>query len=785
MSIIAKGEITLSPINDAYTVSLSPATCTIHAGFDGSNPKLDNAATTIAVKRGAIDVDFKVIAPHVSIAGIEYAYTQQPDKSLKVFITKIPSTILNGWVSFDIETEDGFHYATSVQFNFTVVRETSMLDWILDWEGGKTKVGGTYIMTPKLFIGNKEDVVSSVDGVPTWKPGALTGVYIGPELLNDGEGRIGLYGYYQDEEIFHLNANGGCIGGWNFTQSGLASRNGVVTILSEGSIYAESPSVLGPYWGLYADGHAIFANGKVKFQPDGSAEYAGKITSSKGEIGGWRITPHQLHNQHIVFDANQGIVGVYADGNYRLDIDGNMSLPASPQRGVKMWYTSMLDYGFAGWNADQKVFQLGSTNMIAGWSFNHQAIWTGSNTPSLAQNGYTPEENALTIAPNGIRSHNWFVDANGAAAFVSGAVKFHTDSAEMFGWTLKDKRLASSHIVLSSDPEVSGMFLSTLDLSDAGSTNLVNLIKSSGGLYLHSSANEACLCSYNAMGHVQFCLSSSDTNIIGGWKFDNLALYSDAYCGSGFTSEGIVIGVAGIRSEAWRLEKDGSGALAKGGLSWDSLGNISLKGASISIIDASNNTVALFDSKGYISAALINVNSLECRDVNDNHLISGINQTGDGAFCIYYPSGQIMMRYGYDNSNGIESIAQHYLPDGTLDWVISNKGTTTSSEWSIIDYWSTYDYEHHPDPYRGTATNFYTLVLMVSGDTRYFSAPNTASLYTGTAWSVFCDPRTDETGQTGAYRMKYTIKDGRLVESKAVLMCYPGSGFNWETGEYE
>ena len=335
MSTIAKGEITLSPVNDAYTVLLTPATCTIRADFDGSHPSLDNAHTTITVKRGTKAVDFKIVAPHISESGIEFTYAKQSNKSIKIAITKIPSSILSGWVSFDIVTEDGFAYSTNVQFNFSIARESTMLDWIQDWEGSKTKVGGTYIMTPKLFVGKKEEIITIVDGSPIWKPGALTGVYIGPDILKSGENSAGIYGYLKDKEIFHINADGGFIGGWTFNQAGLQSGNGVVNILAEGTIFAQNPKSTTPYWGIYADGHAIFANGNVKFQADGSAEFAGKITSASGTIGGWTITKNQLYSDRIILDSSNGLIGINASKFQIIDAaTGDLKFPAGPDGGV-------------------------------------------------------------------------------------------------------------------------------------------------------------------------------------------------------------------------------------------------------------------------------------------------------------------------------------------------------------------------------------------------------------------------------------------------------------------
>ena len=77
MGTIAKGEITLSPVNDAYTVLLTPSSCSISADFDGSNPNLTNAKGTITVKRGTKIVPFKVRQVVYSSAGISVSWPFQ------------------------------------------------------------------------------------------------------------------------------------------------------------------------------------------------------------------------------------------------------------------------------------------------------------------------------------------------------------------------------------------------------------------------------------------------------------------------------------------------------------------------------------------------------------------------------------------------------------------------------------------------------------------------------------------------------------------------------------
>lgn len=616
MSTIAKGEITLSPVNDAYTVSLTPSSCVIKADFDGSNPQLSSAKGIITVKRGVKEVVFYLKETKLSSDKIRISFPSTPrGTSIAFFLTAIDNTTLNGWVDITLVVDDGMGYETTVRFNYTVVRESTMLDWIQDWEGSKTKVGGTYIMTPKLFVGKKEEVVTTVNGVPTWVPGALTGVYIGPDLLQSGANAAGIYGYLQDKEIFHINADGGFIGGWTFNEAGLQSSNGIVNILAEGTIFAQNPQSTTPYWGIYADGHATFANGNVKFQADGSAEFAGKIISTSGHIGGWKITKNQLYSNRIILDSNVGYIGVNASELQAIHIStGDAIFPANPDGGLKIWYTSANDFGMAGWASGGKVFQLGSSNFIASWNFNHQAIWAGATAPSLTQGAYAADTNSITIAPNGIRSNKWYVDANGTASFVGGSVKFNTGNAEMFGWLMRSGRFSAKHVALVSSECDCGVYVSPYDLSEVNSSSLKNIISNNGGIYLYSDGANSIMRAYDNKGNLGFMLSTNGYNQIGEWAFNHESIYTGnpKLNNEGFTNDinSIILSVKGIIGPLWKLLPDGSGAIAGGNISWNDKGTVCFdKSVSLSwqnISGAMGNRFTHIDANGLYTGTIKN-----------------------------------------------------------------------------------------------------------------------------------------------------------------------------------
>lgn len=442
MATIAKGMITLSSVNDAFSVSLNPNSCVINADWDGSNPRLDNAYTDIRVYRGDVTVEFA--QPTIlgySNNAVTATVTKIDNQTWRIKFATIDTSSLNGKVNLKIVV--GTEFATTISFGYTVVRETSMLYWILDWEGrAKTEIAGEHIITPKIFVGKSEN------------GGQLTGTYIGPAF--DGSGRTGVFGYSAGVEIFHLDNTGGMIGGWQITTGGITTADGNLKILSEGSIISAPGGTLA--WELKKDGSATFAKGNVKFSANGDAEFTGKITSKSGSIGGWTLTDHQLYSNRIILDSQKGFIGINANSNQAIDATtGNVIFPESLQQGIKLWYSSSIDWGMAGWFSGNKIFQLGSSNSIAGWHFDEDSIWSGENAYSSHSGGwiyaksntegtYTVIANAITIGSNGIRSNFWRLEKDGSGALAGGQIWWDTTGYCEFKGTLKAATIIGASI---------------------------------------------------------------------------------------------------------------------------------------------------------------------------------------------------------------------------------------------------------------------------------------------------------------------------------------------------
>lgn len=584
MGVIAKGEITLSNVNDAYTVSLTKTSCVVNSDYDGSNPKLDEAYTTISVKRGDKKQWFKVAVISKTNDSIIITNASMPsggDESTLfeecVFrFDSVPTDVLEGSATIQISTEDG--YVADVVFSYTVVRESTMLDWIQEWEGNKTQIGGNSIITPRLFVGKKitnGENYNSIFNVPQ-----LTGVYIGPAGENGNS--CGVYGYKAGGEIFHLDDTGGYIGGWTINTEGIYSAKGKLKILANGTIKAvngEGDSI----WEINENGDAFFAFENVRFYSNGDAEFSGTIKSKDGQIGGWTINDNNLYSTQIGINSSGkyiAIANISSIPMYNGNWDGDHFSWMKAHGGVAMYYLQSSDFGFVAYKSSSKVFSAGSVNMIAGWNFDHNSLWSGNKNNTIG--AFTTS--GITIGSNGIRGIKWYIDSNGDISFMNGQIKFtaNDNGGEIVGWKLNSQRFSTKKVALVSDSSNTGLYLSAsseASFNTTASSSLKDFIVSKGGVYLNVSSNNAVFGAYNSSGGKIFILQSNGTNSIAGWNFDDAVLYTGTKATSGFTASGsITLGPTGLRGYKWRFENDGSGALANGNISWDKSGNVTVNG---------------------------------------------------------------------------------------------------------------------------------------------------------------------------------------------------------------
>jgi hypothetical protein len=408
MGTVAKSSITLVSISDAYSLSLTPNSCVIKADFDGSNPKLEHAYTIISAycgdEKAPIEIDSSTIVK--SNDNIEYQLTKVDSYRYRLSIVSLPIDILQGYI--EIPVLSGVSAGLTGRFTFSIVRESTMLDWIQDWESNKTTIGSSYVITPKIFVGKK--IIGNHDSLED-VPG-LTGVYIGPSEDNGA----GIYGYKDNKEIFHIDQTGGEIGGWDITSGGIQCEDGTLSIKSEGAISAQSEGII--HWSLNKDGSASFANGNVTMDVEGNASFKGTIETSGGSIAGWTIGVDSIYNGTIGINSLKKFIAI-ANVTSVQDT-GNLLDWVKEYGGVAMYYISNADYGLIGYKNNEKVFSAGADNFIAGWHFDENAIWLGTKNNNINQ--HTSTEGDITIGTNGLRGFKWRLEGDGSGVLAGGNI---------------------------------------------------------------------------------------------------------------------------------------------------------------------------------------------------------------------------------------------------------------------------------------------------------------------------------------------------------------------------
>ena len=408
--LLAQGYITIAVVNDGYSLSLTTSSVSIPANHDGSDPDLSCAYTNVSLSKGNVSQPIEIINVIPSTNGIQYTYVPAGPYNWKVSIIGLASDITSGSLDIIVRTPDG--YQTSARFNFSVVRNTTSLDWIEEWNGTHTQIGSNYVITPKLFAGHKTS------------EGKITGIYLGklkgfigevfPFTLSDAE--EGLYGYRDNKIVFYIDNNGARIGGWDITPDSIQCLDGTLTIKSEGAISSQSDGI--EHWALKKDGSASFANGKVTMDAKGNASFDGHIIARSGELAGWTIGEQSIYKVGVAINSSRRFIA--AANVITSELEGDQFDWVKQYGGAAMYYISNADYGFIGYKGDKLMFSAGSKNYIAGWSFDESAFWLGTKNNNMGQ--FTKDASSITIGTNGIRGYKFYLDKNGAGALAGGNI---------------------------------------------------------------------------------------------------------------------------------------------------------------------------------------------------------------------------------------------------------------------------------------------------------------------------------------------------------------------------
>ena len=220
--------------------------------------------------------------------------------------------------------------------------------------------------------------------------------------------------------------------------------------------------------------------------------------------------------------------------------------------------------GIYGYKDNKEIFHIDQTGgKIGGWDITSGGIQCEDGTLSIKSEG--------TISAQSEGIIHWSLNKDGSASFANGNVTMDVEGNASFKGTIETSGGSIAGWIIGADSIYNGTIginslkkfiaiANVASVQDIG--NQLDWVKEYGGVAMYCISNT----NYGLIGYKnnEKVFSAGSDNFIAGWNFNEKAIFSGIQTNSGFTTKSgdITISSNGIRGFKWRLEKDGSGALA-------------------------------------------------------------------------------------------------------------------------------------------------------------------------------------------------------------------------------
>lgn len=539
--VIARGQTTISIQKDSYTISQSLGEYVFPTDHSGKVLSAVTLTSTIKVILGDLEYKDFTIGAIAKPAGFS-SITVDNSRKTVTYTVAAATTTLADHGSLDIPvTIAGEVYRLSFVWSKakagapgTAGADANLLDWVREWNTGKTLIDSHTVITPKLFAG-----VKNTDGT-------ITGTAIG---------RFSFSTKTASGSIATETIDGIC-----------GFRNGYKTFLLD-----NGGNVQLGYGDQFVRYDAL--TGKITFGAGVSLNWTNAIQQAKTETLNAAAATAQSKA-----DAALGSAKSYADTKISeavtqagKDTDGKISALTTTLN------TSIADAKKAGTDARVVADAITSKANTEGWSnkltyIDANGIFTGklsANTVS-AININASQITAGTIATarlNAAEIRSNIINAayiNGlTCAFVRGTIG---------GWTIGATALSNSHIVLDSGNKRVVVYGENSGVANGKRVQIYYNSDTDFGFYATDAAGT---------GVARF----GSVNQIAGWNIDGSRIYKN----------NIALGADGsiTNGSKWTLNNDGSGSIASGNISWNAAGAVTFSAAvSLNWTNAANSALA-------------------------------------------------------------------------------------------------------------------------------------------------------------------------------------------------
>lgn len=627
--LVARGQATILVQKDSYTIRQSVSEYIFTANNNGTIPQAVSFSSVIKVALGDDNLTNFTIGAVTKPAGFSAITVNNTNKSVTFSVAANTTNMADsGLVTIPViiagQTYNiSFSYAKAKAGTAGV--DSNMLDWVKDWNSGKTVIGLDSVITPKIFAGTRNS------------NNTITGIAIGrfPLSTVNASGTVatetinGIYGFKDGYKTFAIDSVGSVLIGKGNQFIRYNPSNGKIEFGSEVTLNwvnaintakTEAISSAATTAQAKADAAknaaistaATDAANKVNAIRIGGRNYirnsafTASLTGVSAEGTTVSIDTATLYNNYRTLKVIQNTACTDSNAatqrTYFNAINGKVCTPASFSMYVKGSVASVMKIRIG-------ISGIRTVNITTSW----QRIVIENITPTSAVVlfGFQTVGTywcALPMLVEGSKAADWVPAPEDVDSSVSDAKKAGTDAkkvadtitnkANTEGWATKLTYIGST-----------GIFTGTLSANTVNAVR-INASQITAGTIDAALINVAALkTSLITAGNIEALTLNVVRGKIGGWSIDTDSIYrgtknntSGAYTGA---SGSVCIGSNGIRGFKWKLEATGAGAVAGGNIAWDAAGNVTF-GSSVTLNWTNVANTAANNGKLYVRGTGLN-----------------------------------------------------------------------------------------------------------------------------------------------------------------------------------
>ena len=588
-TLIARGQATINIQKDGYTITQSLSEYIFPADQSGKILSAISVTSTISVTLGDSAFTNFTIGTITKPTGFSSISVNNTNKTVTFAVAANTATLADhGKVEIPIVIS-GTTYKLTFVWSKAKKGDTgaagvdaNLLDWVKEWNTGKTLINSNTVITPKLFAGTKNS------------DGTISGIAIGSFALSTktSSGTIttetvnGIYGFKDGYKTFYVDNGGNAQLGYGNeyikynASTGKIEFGSAVSMQWVGATYIDKDGIFTGT--LSADtisaidiAASQITSGKISATYINTDELkltlitasninALTLTTTKGTIGGWSIDSDSIYrgtkkNMATTYTAASGSMtigstgirgykwrlestgaGAVAGGNISWDASGNVTFANS----VSLNWTAPID---------DITEALGGDEYPKLTEITADGIYTGSITASQITAGTI---SADRIAAGSITAAK--LDAASIKSdiinttYINGLECTFT-KGKIGNWTITSNKIYNSQISLDAGNKRIVVYASTATATSGHRVQLYYNSNSDFGFWATDSAG-TCI------------VSLGSSNKIAGWAITSTSI-SKGNVSLG--SDGSI-----TNGTKWKLNNDGSGQIASGNISWDASGNV-------------------------------------------------------------------------------------------------------------------------------------------------------------------------------------------------------------------